>query len=161
MATWKVILRVRGIKMETVKTLVSGKRLTYSSPEITVSEAATKMADSKIGALLILSDGQLVGIFTERDLLNRVIALGKDPAATKLSQVMTKDVAVCDAGETYENCLAQMKQLSCRHMPIVENDQLLGVLSIRDLLRHHISVKDAEIKMMNSLYHYQPPTMDH
>jgi len=147
--------------MEKVKTLISGKRLTYASPEAAVLEAATKMADAKIGALLVLSEGKLVGIFTERDLLNRVVAVGRDPSRTKLSEVMTKDVAVCDAAETYENCLAQMRQLGCRHMPIVENDQLLGVLSIRDLLRHHISVKDAEINMMNSLYHYQPPTMDH
>lgn len=147
--------------MEKVKTLVSGKRLTYASPEIAVLEAATLMADAKIGALLVLSDGQLVGIFTERDLLNRVVAAGKDPSRTKLSEVMTADVAVCDANETYEYCLAQMRQLGCRHMPIVEKDRLLGVLSIRDLLRHHISVKDAEIKMMNSLYHYQPPSMDY
>ncbi len=147
--------------MEKAKSLVSGRRLTYITPDKTVYEAASKMADSKIGALLVLSDGKLAGIFTERDLLNRVVALGKDPSATKISDVMTKDVAVCDAEVTYEECLAQMRQLGCRHMPVVENDQLLGVLSIRDLLRHHISVKDAEIKMMNSLYHYQPPTMEH
>ncbi len=146
--------------MEKVKSLVSGKRLTYVTPETTVREAVSKMADSKIGALLVLSDGKLAGIFTERDLLNRVVAIGKDPSAVKISEVMTKDVAVCDAEETYEKCLAQMRQLGCRHMPVVENDQLLGVLSIRDLLRHHIAVKDAEIKMMNSLYHYQPPTME-
>lgn len=146
--------------MEKVKSLVSGKRLTYVTPETTVREAVSKMADSKIGALLVLSDGKLAGIFTERDLLNRVVANGKDPSAVKISEVMTKDVAVCDAEETYEKCLAQMRQLGCRHMPVVENDQLLGVLSIRDLLRHHISVKDAEIKMMNSLYNYQPPTME-
>ena len=74
---------------------------------------------------------------------------------------MKTDVAVCDASDTYEVCLAHMKRIGCRHMPVVEGDRLLGILSIRDLLKHHIAVKDAEIKMMNSLYHYQPPSMDH
>lgn len=147
--------------MERVKNLISGKRLTHVSPDVTVSEAASRMAGAKIGALLVLDNENLVGIFTERDLLMRVVSVGKDPQKTVISEVMTKQVAVCDADETYENCLAQMRKVGCRHMPIVEGDRLLGVLSIRDLLRHHISVKDAEIQMMNSLYHYQPPSMEH
>jgi CBS domain-containing protein len=147
--------------MERVKTLISGKRLTHVSPDVTVSEAAARMADARIGAVLVLDNDTLAGIFTERDLLIRVVSVGIDPRKTKISEVMTKQVAVCDANETYENCLAQMRQIGCRHMPIIEGDRLLGVLSIRDLLRHHISVKDAEIKMMNSLYHYQPPSMEH
>ena len=147
--------------MERVKSLVAGKRLTFVKPEMTVSETAAKMAGAKIGAVIVLDDNKLVGIFTERDLLNRVVNVGKDPQKTKISDVMTKDVAVCSADDTYESCLAQMRQIGCRHMPIVEGDQLLGVLSIRDLLRHHISVQDAEIKMMSSLYQYQPPDMEH
>jgi CBS domain-containing protein len=147
--------------MENLRSLISGRRLTYATSDVTIYEAAAKMADAKIGALLVLEKGNLVGIFTERDLLNRVVAIGKDPSKTKISEVMTKNVAVCDVNETYENCLAQMRKLSCRHMPIIDKDQLLGVLSIRDLLKHHISVKDAEIKMMNSLYQYQPPNMEH
>lgn len=147
--------------MERVKTLISGKRLTHVSSDVTVSEAAARMADARIGAVLVLDNDNLAGIFTERDLLIRVVSVGKDPQKTRISEVMTKQVAVCNANETYENCLAQMRQIGCRHMPIVEGDRLLGVLSIRDLLRHHISVKDAEIKMMNSLYHYQPPSMEY
>jgi CBS domain-containing protein len=147
--------------MERVKNLISGKRLTHVSPDVTVSEVASRMADARIGAVLVLDNDTLAGIFTERDLLIRVVSVGKDPKKTKISEVMTKQVAVCDANESYENCMAQMRKVGCRHMPIVEDDRLLGVLSIRDLLRHHISVKDAEIKMMNSLYHYQPPSMEH
>jgi len=147
--------------VDKVKKLVSGKRLTYAAPEHTVSQAASKMADAKIGALVVLSSGKLVGIFTERDLLNRVVALGKDPSKIPVSEVMTKDVAICSGDDSHEECLAQMKKLGCRHMPIVEGDQLLGVLSIRDLMRHQLTLKDAEIKMMNSLYQYQPPTLDH
>lgn len=147
--------------MEKVKSLVCGRRLTYVTPETSVYDGAMKMVDAKIGALLVLSGGKLVGIVTERDVLNRVVARGKDPSSTRISDIMTSEVAVCSGDKTYEECLAQMTKVGCRHMPIVEGDQLLGVLSIRDLLHHHISVKDAEIKMMNSLYQYQPPTMDY
>ena len=147
--------------MEQVKSLIAGRRLTYVTPEMSVSDAAARMANVKIGAVIVLENSKLVGIFTERDLLNRVVSAGKDPRKTKISDVMTTNVAVCSADDTYENCLAQMKQIGCRHMPIVESDRLLGVLSMRDLLKHHISVQDAEIKMMSSLYQYQPPDMEH
>ena len=147
--------------MEKVKSLVCGRRLTYVEPDASVFEGAAKMADARIGALLVLSDGKLIGILTERDVLNRVVACGKDPGSTKVSEVMTREVAVCGSDTTYEECLAQMKKIGCRHMPIVEGDHLLGVISIRDLLYHHISVKDAEIRMMNSLYQYQPPSMEY
>ena len=147
--------------MEQVRSLISGKRLTFVAPEMSVSETTTRMAGAKIGAVIVLEESKLVGIFTERDLLNRVVSVGSDPQKTKISDVMTKNVAVCNADDTYENCLAQMRQIGCRHMPVVEGDQLLGVLSIRDLLRHHISVQDAEIKMMSSLYQYQQPDMEY
>jgi CBS domain-containing protein len=147
--------------MKQAKSLVSGRRLTYVTPDMSVSETTSRMAAARIGAVIVLDNSELVGIFTERDLLNRVVSVGKDPQKTRISDVMTKDVAVCNADDTYESCLAQMRQIGCRHMPVVEENQLLGVLSIRDLLRHHISVQEAEIKMMNSLYRYQPPDMEY
>jgi CBS domain-containing protein len=147
--------------MEKVKKLLTGRRLTYVTPEMTVTDVASKMAEAKIGSVVILENGELKGIFTERDILNRVVSQGKDPNKLQVSEVMTVDVAICSADDSYEECLAQMRQVGCRHMPVVEDDRLIGILSIRDLLRHHISVKESEIRMMNSLYRYQPPNMDH
>jgi len=147
--------------MERVKNLLSGRRLSYVTPETSVTDVASKMADLKIGSVVILEKGELKGIFTERDLLMRVVAQSKDPKDLKVSEVMTTDVAVCDSNDSYEECLAHMRQIGCRHMPVVEGDRLIGIISIRDLLRHHISVKESEIKMMNSLYTYQPPNMDY
>ena len=147
--------------MERVKDILSGRRLTYTTPDTVVTDVATKMADLKIGSVVILEDGKLTGIFTERDLLMRVVAPGKDPKTIKVSEVMTTDVAICGPDDSYEECLAHMRQIGCRHMPVVEGDRLIGIISIRDLLRHHISVKESEIKMMNSLYTYQPPNMDY
>jgi len=147
--------------MEKVKKLLTGRRLTFVTPEMTVTDVASKMAEQKIGSVVVLENGELKGIFTERDILNRVVSQGKDPNELKVSEVMTVDVAICSADDSYEECLAQMRQVGCRHMPVVEDDRLIGILSIRDLLRHHISVKESEIRMMNSLYRYQPPTMDY
>jgi CBS domain-containing protein len=144
-----------GMRMAQLKSLLAGRRLTFVSPDMNVTEVAMKMSDAKIGAVVILKD-----IFTERDLLNRVVSVGKDPGKVKVSEVMTTNVCVCTAEDSYEYCLAQMKQIGCRHMPVVEGDKLLGILSIRDLLRYQVSVKESELKMMNSLYRYQPPNME-
>lgn len=146
--------------MAHLKTLLAGRRLTYVSPDMKITEVARKMADAKIGAVVVLDREKLLGIFTERDLLNRVVSAGKDPGEVKVAEVMTTNVCVCTAGDSYEYCLAQMKQIGCRHMPVVEGDKLLGILSIRDLLRYQVSVKESELKMMNSLYMYQPPNME-
>jgi len=148
------------MRMAQLKTLLAGRRLTFVSPDMKVTEVAMKMADAKIGAVVILDSEKLLGIFTERDLLNRVVSMGKDPKTVKVSEVMTTNVCVCTAEDSYEYCLAQMKQIGCRHMPVVEGDKLLGILSIRDLLHYQVSVKDSELKMMNSLYRYQPPNME-
>ncbi len=146
--------------MAQLKTLLAGRRLTYVSPDMTVTDVVKKMSNAKIGAVVVLQDDELKGIFTERDLLNRVISVEKDPKELKVSEVMTTDVCVCDSTDSYENCLSQMRQIGCRHMPVVEDDRLIGILSIRDLLRHQVSVKESELKMMNSLYRYQPPNME-
>ncbi len=90
----KVQLKVKGTSMKQVKSLVAGKRLTFVKPEMTVFETITKMAGSKIGALIVLDNSKLVVIFTEIDLLNRVVSAGKDPQKTKISDVMTIDFAI-------------------------------------------------------------------
>jgi len=146
--------------MAQLKSLMAGKRLTYVSPDMTITEVARKMADAGIGAVVVLEEEKLKGIFTERDLLNRVVSVGKDPKAIKVSEVMTVDVCVCNAEDSYEYCLAQMRQIGCRHMPVVEEHRLLGIISMRDLLKYQVSVKESELKMIDSLYRYQPPNME-
>jgi CBS domain-containing protein len=146
--------------MAQLKSLMAGKRLTYVSPDMSVTEVAMMMAEAGIGAVVILEEEKLKGIFTERDLLNRVVSAGKDPKTIKVSEVMTTGVCVCSAEDTYEYCLAQMKQIGCRHMPVVEENKLLGIISMRDLLKYQVSVKESELKMMDSLYRYQPPNME-
>lgn len=146
--------------MNEVKPLAQGKTLIYVGPSTSVAEAAEKMASAKIGAVVVLDKGKLSGIFTERDLLNRVVVAGLDPRSTPISDVMTSRVVVAQASESYEACLEIMRKVGCRHLPVVENDRLLGIISIRDLLLHDISVKESDIKMMSYLYYYTPSDVE-
>jgi CBS domain-containing protein len=143
--------------MDNVKLLIEGKGLIYVQPDTTVHEASAMMARARIGAVVVLDNGKLVGIFTERDLLGRVIVPGLDPRLTRISEVMTSNVVVANASDSCEECLEKMKKVGCRHLPIVEDDDLIGIISIRDLLLHDNLVKDIELKMMNYLYYYKPP----
>ena len=146
--------------MENVKSLVARKELIYVHPDTTVFEAASMMSGAGIGAMVVLEEGRLVGIFTERDLLKRVIVPGLDPRMAKVSEVMTRDVAVAQGDDSCGKCLEIMKNVGCRHLPIVEGDRLIGIISMRDLLMHDNIMKDTEIKMMNYLYYYQAPVME-
>lgn len=146
--------------MEKAKSLVEGRTLVFATTDMTVLEAASLMNKNRIGAVVVLENGELRGIFSERDILNKVIVAGRDPRVIKVSELMTREVVVADASDTYEQCLVKMKKVGCRHLPIVEKDKLIGIVSIRDLLLHDIKVKSDEIKMMNYLYHYSPTTME-
>jgi CBS domain-containing protein len=146
--------------MENVKSLIEGKALVYVHPGATVFEAAFMMARARIGAVVVLDEGRLIGIFTERDLLNRVIVPGEDPRAARIAEVMTRNVVVAQAEDSCRQCLETMQKVGCRHLPIVEGDRLIGIISMRDLLMHDNIEKDTEIKMMNYLYYYQAPVME-
>jgi CBS domain-containing protein len=143
-----------------VKELVEGKALVFVHLETSVFEAAYMMSRSGIGAVVVLDQGKLKGIFTERDILNRVMVPGRNPETTMISEVMTPKVVVADGNQPCEECLHLMQRVGCRHLPIVEGDRLIGMISMRDLLMHDNIEKDSEIKMMNYLYYYQPPVME-
>ena len=102
-------------------------------PDATVQAAVQEMADRNIGAVCIVSAERLVGVFTERDLLDRVVTPGRDPAKIKLSHVLTGNPLCLDADATVETALRLIDERGVRHMPVVENDGLIGIISIRDL----------------------------
>ena len=102
-------------------------------PDATVQAAVEEMADRHIGAICVVSAERLVGVFTERDLLDRVVTPGRDPAKTKLSHVLTGNPLCLDADATVEAALRLIDERGVRHMPVVENDGLIGIISIRDL----------------------------
>ncbi len=114
-------------------------------PSASVTEAARKMARAHKGAVLVESGGRLRGIFTERDLLMRVVAEGLDPATTRLEQVMTDKLVVGDADEPYQWGLDRMVQAGCRHLPLVQGGRVVGMVSRRDLMAAEIRDLEQEL----------------
>ncbi|MBK5103188.1 MAG: CBS domain-containing protein [Burkholderiales bacterium] len=117
-----------------VKTVMEQKKLLTAAPQTTVSEAAKLMAKKNVGAIMVVENERLVGIFTERDALVRVIAKGRDVKATTLAEVMTGEPQTVDPNKTFGYALLMMHENGYRHVPVVENDKLIGIVSSRNAL---------------------------
>lgn len=118
-----------------------------------VLEAAREMVTNNIGAIPVLRDGELVGIFSERDIMKRVVAAGRDPARTRISEVMTADPLTVDIREGIEHCMVLMKQHGFRHLPVCDGKKLKGIVSLRDILLRDLTDKDEEVRMMRAYIH--------
>jgi CBS domain-containing protein len=116
----------------------------------TVLETVRAMAELNIGAVPVLHNGTLVGIFSERDLMKRVVAEGRDPLRTCLAEVMTDDPLTINMNEQVETCKALMRRHSFRHLPVCHEGQLVGMVSLRDILLQDLSQKDDEVRMMRA-----------
>ena len=134
--------------MSPIYDLVKDRRVCSMEADSTVLEAARYMMEQRIGALPVLRDGQLVGIFSERDIMNRVVAVGRLPGTTKIAEVMTANPKAVDVNETVENCLYLMREFGFRHLPIVDGKELKGLVSSRDILLRYIALKEAEQRRM-------------
>ncbi len=143
--------------MKQVRDFLRREEVFYTAPGLTVRQAAQYMSTKEIGAVPVLEKGRLVGIFTERDLLAKVVAHGLDPATTKVEEVMTKELVVADVNEGYEVALQKMKDCNCRHLPVIDQDRLVGVVSMRDLLLAEITVKASAIRMLDTVIQYKAP----
>ncbi len=143
--------------MAKIRDVIRGKKLYTVQPQQIVREVAITMSEARVGAVPVIEGDRLVGIFSERDLMTRVVAPGLDPDTTMVGSVMTKDIVVADADETTEACLARMKQLHVRHLPVVSGNKLVGMLSVRNLLMVEATQKEEEIKWLNAYIHYSPP----
>jgi CBS domain-containing protein len=120
--------------MAGVYDLVKDRKVYSVDADKTVVEAARFMMEHNIGALPVLRNGELVGMFSERDIMNRVVAVGRMPGQTKVGEVMTANPRSVSVDETVENCLFLMREFGFRHLPIVEGKQLKGLISVRDVL---------------------------
>ncbi len=109
------------------------------SPKASVLDAAILMKQSNVGGLIIKEDAEILGILTERDLLRRVVAAKKDPANTLVEEVMTKDIVSCRLDDKTVDLQKIMSKLHIRHVPVVEDGALIGIISLRDVLAKRIS----------------------
>jgi CBS domain-containing protein len=118
------------------------------TPEATVFEALNLMAEHNIGALLVMAEDDIKGIVSERDCIRKVDVMGKNTKDTKISEIMTSDVITVDADQPLEECMGLMIDKNIRHLPVCEGKQLLGLLSVRDVLREVIEVQQMMLSQL-------------
>ncbi len=123
--------------MDTVEVLLreKGREVVSASPGASVLELARLMNERRIGSVLILEGTTLVGIVTERDLLTKVVAQGRDPAALRVREIMTTDVVVVEAGTPVGQAMRTMNERRCRHLPVMRGREVAGIISIGDCNR--------------------------
>jgi len=139
--------------MATIRDVIKGREIYTCLETQTVGEICRYMSERKIGAVVVMRGKELVGIFTERDVMSRVVAQGRDAWNTKVGDVMTHNPWVIPPNETVENCLLLMSKHGFRHLPVCEGDVPVGMISIRDLLIHEVSEKDEEVRQMRAYIH--------
>lgn len=131
-----------------VRSLLEQKGSTVESigPEATVMDAVRLMNDRRLGCLLIMENERPVGIFTERDVLNRVVAAGKDGETTPVREVMTRRLVTISPETTVEKAMVVVTEKRCRHLPVMDGDDLAGMISIGDLTRWIIRNQQDQIE---------------
>lgn len=129
-----------------IRDIIRRNKLVSAAEGTTVAEAARMMNNARVGAILVLRKEKLVGIFTERDALTRVLAVGLDPAHTRLSQVMTAKPDSMSPDKPFGHALIAMHEHGYRHMPVVENGRPIGVVSIRDARPPELNELEHDLK---------------
>lgn len=127
-----------------------GSTVWHISPEATVFDAIKLMADKNIGALPVMSQGRLAGVFTERDYTRKIALAGKTSKQTLVKEIISKDVVTVDPQESVEECMRLMTEHRIRHLPVLQNGEMVGIVSIGDLVNYIISAQDAVIAQMES-----------
>lgn len=145
--------------MKTLGSIVkdSPRELYQVSVDATVQYAAEYMATRNIGAVPVVEGDRVVGLFSERDLLKRVVAKDRNPKALTVGEVMTTELVPGAPADSCQEGLSKMRQAKCRHLPILEGHNFLGLISLRDLLEVEVDEQAEELRMLNTYIHYIPP----
>jgi CBS domain-containing protein len=137
--------------MRTIGEILASKRLrdvvTVATGD-SVLEAVRRMDDANTGSVVVLEGSRLAGIFTERDLMRRVVLRGHDVTSTPVSQVMTRDLIFTEPDAAGEDAMSKMTRHRCRHLPVVDGERLVGLVSIGDLMREISDEQSVEIHFL-------------
>jgi CBS domain-containing protein len=136
--------------MDNIKELLTKRELYTVIKGTTIKDAVYYMAEKGVGLVPVMQEGKLVGVFSERDLVKRVIAKNKSLEETRVEDVMSTKLIIAETHEPNESVLAKMKEANTRHILIIENEKLIGVLSMRDLLELDLSVCKTTVEILNN-----------
>lgn len=142
--------------MKKVAEIIEGRPLVYAEASEKVRDVAKKMSDRNVGAVAVLDSGKLVGLFSERDLMTRVVAPGLNPEKTTVSAVMTRNIVFAEPVDDVESALQKMYRVGCRHLPVVDRGNLVGMISLRDLLQIDDETNKEKADFLNELVTYSP-----
>jgi CBS domain-containing protein len=142
--------------MKSIRSIVANRDTVTVDSMTSVLDAARVMSARHIGAVPVVDGERVVGIFTERDVMARIVAEARDPRTTPISQVMSTDLVVTEINESFEACLARMQQARVRHILVLDNGRLAGIISLRDLMAADLDDKDEAISLLNAYVHYIP-----
>ena len=142
--------------MKTIGEIIQGHPLFHVSSTATVRDVARTMSEHKIGAIAVLDAGKLAGIFSERDIVTRIVAEGRNPDETHVGSVMTKELIVASPSDDINEALQKMQECNCRHLPVVHRGNLVGMISIRDLLKVDDDANRARASFLSELVTYSP-----
>lgn len=142
--------------MKQIAELIEGQILTVIEPDWTVRTAAQRMTERNIGAVAVVDQGALAGVFTERDIMSRVVAKGLNPDDTSVDAVMTRELVVADPRENVDAAIQKMHSIGSRHLPVVHDGKLVGMISIRDLLEVDDAQQRAKATFLGELVTYSP-----
>ena len=127
-----------------------GDQIWSVEPKATIFEALEIMSEKEIGALLVMEDGKLTGIFSERDYARKVILKGKSSKETPVGELMTKKVFYIDPQKTTNDCMAMMTAKRIRHVPVIEDNQVMGIVTIGDVVNQIISEQEVTINHLEN-----------
>ena len=141
--------------MAKLRDIMRPRFLTSVGPDASAAEAVRKMAEANVGMVAVLEGDQLVGLFSERDLLKRVVFNGLVPSETPVSEVMTTRIITADVDEDSRSAVEKMDHSNIRHLPVMETGRLVAMISIRDLLRLELTDRTEEVRYLQE-YLFQP-----
>ncbi len=136
--------------MKLVKHLLDakGRHVISITPDASVRDAIKRMAEKGIGALIVLDGDRLCGIVSERDYARKVVLKGRKSDSTSVADIMTADVVTTSPEATVDSCMQTMTDIKCRHLPVIENDKVVAMISIGDLVQAIIADQKEEIQQL-------------
>jgi CBS domain-containing protein len=142
--------------MHTLSQVIRSRGLITAEPGEDVLGVARRMSEAGVGAIIVLEGDALVGIFSERDLMTRVVVARRDPGATPVSAVMTREVVTAEIGDKVDACEDKMRRAGCRHLPVLSQGRVIGMISMRDLLRDELAEERHEVQELRAYLHQSP-----